>query len=281
MVGTPIGNLDDLSPRAREALEGVSLIAAEDTRRTRKLLSHLGLNVPLLSCHEHNELSRVKTVLGLLEKGEDVAFVSDAGTPGLSDPGSRLVQKVSDAGYKVIPVPGPSAVTTALSVAGMSGDTFFFRGFLPAKRAERRKAIEELKAVPHTLVFFEAPHRISDALSDMLEILGDRRIVLARELTKVHEELLRGNISGVLREIQTRKGVKGEITLVVEGAGEIEAESGKAEVRNRVAQALEILSPCEGLSVKDLAELLAGLTGFPRKEIYKMALRKREKHEET
>ncbi len=277
VVATPIGNLADLSLRASGVLRSVSLVVAEDTRRTRKLLAHLGVRVPLASCHEHNEASRVGMVLELLQEGRDVALVSDAGTPGLSDPGARLVKEVDRHGLRVVPVPGPSAVTAALSASGMPGGSFFFQGFLPSRGPERRRTLEGLRSMMCTLVFFEAPHRVLAALSDMLDVLGDREMLLARELTKVHEELLRGKVSGVLRDLRARGVPKGEITMVVRGAGEGGPSCEVPGMEERVARALAFLTrdACPGLSTRDLADILAALTGLPRKRLYNMVLKER------
>ncbi len=280
VVGTPIGNLQDLSRRAGDILGTVSLVAAEDTRRTRKLLSYLGLRIPLLSCHEHNEMEQQEKVLSFLNQGRDVALVSDAGTPGLSDPGARLVRKVMQSGCRVVPVPGPSAVATALSVAGMSADAFFFRGFLPSRKTERKKALEELSAMPYTMVFYEAPHRLKETLNDMLDILGDREVLLARELTKVHEEVVRSTISSLADELSARVQVKGEITLVVAGSQAVSREEQEVN-QDVLVHALEVLSPCDTLSLRDKVDLLAGLTGVPRKKVYEFALEERKRHENS
>ncbi len=278
VIGTPIGNLRDLSRRAVDVLGAVSLVAAEDTRRTRKLLSHSGLKTPLVSCHEHNEMERLEKVLELLMRGEDVALVSDAGTPGLSDPGSRLVRKVWRAGCRVVPIPGPSAVATALSVAGMPADSFFFRGFLPSRKVERKSALEALRAMPCTLVFYEAPHRLTETLRDMLDILGDRDALMGRELTKVHEEISRDRISTLLQDLSDREKIKGEITLVVAGAESV-SEQDRPDT-GMLVRALRLLSSGP-LSLRDRVDLLAELSGAPRKKIYELALEERKRHEKS
>ncbi|MBW1719443.1 MAG: 16S rRNA (cytidine(1402)-2'-O)-methyltransferase [Deltaproteobacteria bacterium] len=224
VVGTPIGNLKDISIRAKEVLGEVSLVAAEDTRNTRKLLTHLGIKAGLLSCHKHNERTSAEKVIKLLAEGKNVALVSDAGTPALSDPGASLVKLVREASFKVIPVPGASAIVAALSVAAMPADLFFFAGFLPSKQAERRKTLEQLAEMPHTIVIFEAPHRLLDSLEDILVILGDRQMVMARELTKMHETVISDSVSGIIKQLSEGR-VRGEITLVIEGVDGIGIES--------------------------------------------------------
>jgi len=216
IVSTPIGNLEDITLRALRVLREVHLIAAEDTRRTGLLLKHFDIHAPLTSYFEGNEMKKRETILVRLKEGQDVALVSDAGTPGISDPGFRLIQKAIEEKIPVIPVPGPSAVTAALSVAGLPTDTFLFRGFLPHKSKKRRELLQEVAEARETLIFYESPHRLSATLTDVLETLGDREVALARELTKVYEEVLRGTVSEIQRVIATRK-LKGEITLIVSG----------------------------------------------------------------
>ena len=216
VVATPLGNLDDLSPRGRETLGASALIACEDTRRTAKLLAHCGLEVPMVAVHKFSERDRLDAVLEVLSQGGDVALVSDAGTPGVSDPGALLIAVAHDAGIRVSPVPGPSAVAAILSVAGLPADRFVFDGFLPSRAGERRKRLRALAAEPRTVVVYEAPHRAKAALADMAEVLGARTIVLGRELTKVYETILRGSA----RDVLARMGdgdVKGEIAIAFAG----------------------------------------------------------------
>ena len=216
VVSTPIGNLEDITLRALRILKEVDLIAAEDTRRTGLLLKHFGIEKPLTSYFEGNELKKREFILSRLTEGSNVSLVSDAGTPGISDPGFRLIRIAIENEIPVVPIPGPSAVITALSIAGLPTDAFFFKGFLPHKAKKRRDLLSELVDVRETLVFYESPHRISETLQDILDMMGDRELVLARELTKVYEEVLRGRVSEIRQQIGSRK-LKGEITLVVSG----------------------------------------------------------------
>jgi 16S rRNA (cytidine1402-2'-O)-methyltransferase len=220
VVGTPIGNLEDMTFRAVRVLREADLIACEDTRQTRKLLDHYGIVKPAISYHEHNEAERTPELLERLLAGAAVAIVSDAGTPLVSDPGYRLVAAAIENGITVVPVPGPSALLTALAASGMATDAFFFGGFLPAKTGQRRRVLEGVQAIPATLVFYEAPHRIVETLEDVEQVLGPRRVVMARELTKVHEEFLRGAVSDVREQLAVRASIKGEITLLIERGGQ-------------------------------------------------------------
>ncbi len=270
VVATPIGNLSDLSDRARQSLENADVIAAEDTRRTRGLMQALGLSRPLVSLHAHNEAQRLPQLLRRLEGGETVALVSDAGTPLVSDPGGELVRRALDAGIEVRPIPGPSAVVTALVVAGIGADRFCFEGFLPAAERERRERLHELATEPRTLVFFEAPHRIGSSLIDFATIFGpQRRAAVARELTKAHETVYRGTLA----ELAERAGVepsfqRGEITLVVEGAPPQPQpqRAQQGELRRVVALLVKELPPGKA------AALAAHLTGATRSEAYALAL---------
>jgi len=218
VVATPIGNLDDLSPRARRAFEEAALVACEDTRRTGLLLARLGIKRPLLSLHEHNERQRLPRLLAALEGGETVALASDAGTPLVSDPGYLLVREAVARGLRVEPVPGPSALLAALVVSGLPPHPFTFCGFPPPKTGKRRSFYQRFAALDHTLVVYESPHRLAASLADALEVLGDRPAAVARELTKLHEEVLRGSLSEILAEIQARPSLKGELVLVISGA---------------------------------------------------------------
>jgi 16S rRNA (cytidine1402-2'-O)-methyltransferase len=216
IVSTPIGNMEDITLRALRILKEADLIAAEDTRRTGLLLKHFGIEKPLTSYFEGNELKKKEVILSRLKQGDRVALVSDAGTPGISDPGFRLIRAAIEHEIPVIPIPGPSAVITALSVSGLPTDAFFFKGFLPHKSKKRRDLLKELEEVRETLIFYESPHRISETLKDVYEILGDREIVLSRELTKVYEEVLRGKVTEIQKQTEGRT-LKGEMTLVMSG----------------------------------------------------------------
>jgi 16S rRNA (cytidine1402-2'-O)-methyltransferase len=271
VVGTPIGNLGDICLRAAEVLKGVSHVAAEDTRRTRKLLSHLGARARLFSCHEHNEMKCSQRVIGYLTSGEDVALVTDAGTPGLSDPGAKLVEAVRDAGLPVVPVPGVSAITAALSVAAMPGNSFLFGGFLPAKRSARCRVLQELAEIPYTIVLFEAPHRLEEGLRDILDVLGDRKMVVARELTKVHETVLAGSVSDLL-ETMSAESVKGEITLVISGACPVDSDdfSGNEGLLRELAS---VMTSTKQMSARESVDLIVRLTGFPRSRVYDLVIK--------
>jgi len=216
VVSTPIGNLEDITLRALRILKEVDLIAAEDTRRTGLLLKHFGIETPLTSYFEGNELKKGEWLMTRLKEGDRIALVSDAGTPGISDPGYRLVRLAIENEIPVIPIPGPSAIITALSTSGLPTDAFLFKGFLPHKSKRRREILQEVKEARETLIFYESPHRITQTLNDMVEILGDREMVLARELTKRYEDILRGKVSQIIEQLKGKK-LKGEITLIVSG----------------------------------------------------------------
>ena len=265
VVATPIGNLGDISPRALDTLRSVAGICAEDTRRSGQLLSHFGISTPLLALHEHNEDAIAARIVVRLQAGESLALVSDAGTPLVSDPGFRLVQAARAAGVKVSPVPGASALIAALSVAGLPSDRFAFEGFLPAKSNARRERLQALAAETRTLIFYESSHRIEDALADMVQVFGgQRRAVLARELTKLFETVL----DGTLAQLQARVEVdadqrKGEFVLLVHGV-EDDADARIIEGRRLYARLSQHLPPSTA------AKLAAELSGAPRKALYGM-----------
>jgi 16S rRNA (cytidine1402-2'-O)-methyltransferase len=269
VISTPIGNLGDLSPRARDELAAAELVAAEDTRRTGQLLTTLGLSRPLVSLHEHNESERIVELLEKLRGGARIALVSDAGTPLLSDPGFELVRRVAQEGIPVVAVPGPSAITAALSIAGLPTERFTFEGFLPARLAERRTRIAELRHEMRTLVFFEAPHRIAESLEDLAAGFGaDRRVAVARELTKVFETVYRATLSELAAQARSDANfARGEITVVVEGAPRREEED---EPRARLDATLAVL--LAELSPSKAAALAARLTGAKRNDAYARAL---------
>jgi 16S rRNA (cytidine1402-2'-O)-methyltransferase len=269
VISTPIGNLGDLSPRAREELAAAELIAAEDTRRTGQLLTTLGLSRPLVSLHEHNESERIDELLGKLRAGARIALVSDAGTPLLSDPGFELVRRVAEeAGVTIVAVPGPSAITAALSVAGLPTERFSFEGFLPARLAERRARLVELASESRTLVFFEAPHRIIESLEDMSAAFGnERRAAVARELTKVFETVYRGTLATLASLARGDSNfTRGEITVVVAGAARVDVPNIRAQLDATLGVLLSELAPSKA------AALAARLTGAKRNDAYARAL---------
>jgi 16S rRNA (cytidine1402-2'-O)-methyltransferase len=269
VVATPIGNLADLSARARETLTQASVIAAEDTRHTGALLKSAGIATPLVSLHEHNEAQRAPELLARIAAGESVALVSDAGTPLLSDPGFELVRQVAQAGYPVSVIPGPSAITAALAVAGLPTDRFCFEGFLSARARERHAQLTALAHEMRTLVFFEAPHRITATLTDMAALLGaERRAVVARELTKVHETIYRGSLAALAQQARSEPNfARGEITLVVQGA----PAATRAVDENELRRTVEILA--KELPPGRVAAVAARLTGVPRAAAYALASR--------
>ena len=239
LVGTPIGNLEDITLRALRILKEVDVIACEDTRQTQKLLNHYAIQSRTTSYHEHNEMTRSAELVKEIQEGARVALVSDAGMPGISDPGYRLVTLAIRHQIPVVPIPGASAFLVALVASGLPTDSFRFSGFMPAKRGERRAVLEHVRNSAETQVFYEAPHRIVEALADVVEVLGNaRNVVVAREVTKLHEEFLRGGAGEVLEQLKTRESVKGEITLLIGKAEEKSAEAvaGRTSVRQRVEQ---------------------------------------------
>ncbi|MBT8102683.1 MAG: 16S rRNA (cytidine(1402)-2'-O)-methyltransferase [Gammaproteobacteria bacterium] len=263
IVATPIGNLEDLTPRARKTLAEVDLVAAEDTRHTGRLLSHIGVKAPLLALHDHNEAQAVSSVIAALESGKSIALVSDAGTPLVSDPGYRLVQAAHAHSIVVSPIPGPCAVTAALSVAGLPTDRFCFEGFLPAKQAARRQVLDTLCRESRTLVFYESVHRITAVLEDMCAAFGDGRLAfIGRELTKLHEQCVQGTLGSLAVKVRDAAIVrKGEFVIVVAGSDEI------AESSLEVDRLLVALN--EHLSAKDAARVAADATGLKRNDVYK------------
>lgn len=263
LVATPIGNLEDVTLRALRILKEVTLIAAEDTRRTKILLDHYQIPTPMTSYFEHNKLTKLPRIVQALKDG-DVAVVSEAGMPGISDPGYELVKAAIAAGFSVVPVPGPSAVIAALAVSGLPTDSFLFLGFLPRKRSERQRMLESVAQETRTLVAFEAPHRIRESLADMAQILGDRKMALSRELTKIHEEMQRGTVSQILAHFQ-RTEPRGEFTIILAGA---QPQAWDAErIRHSLIQLQE-----EGLAGGEAARHVAHLSGQSRREIYKIWL---------
>ncbi|HZU09425.1 MAG TPA: 16S rRNA (cytidine(1402)-2'-O)-methyltransferase [Pseudacidobacterium sp.] len=276
LVGTPIGNLEDITLRALRVLRSVDRIACEDTRQTQKLLNHFGIATPTISCHEHNENERIPELVSALKQGARIAVVSDAGMPGISDPGMRLVTAAIRGGIAVCPVPGANAAISALVASGLNTKRSFFAGFLPAKPGARRAELERLAAaVPDetTLIFYEAPHRILETLSDVEIVWGPAcRIVIARELTKLHEEFLRGTVSGVAAALKQRDRVRGEITLLVEARLKSE-ETRAVGISERLAE----LQQSENLDEKDALKRIARERGLSKSDVYRQLQRERGK----
>lgn len=262
LVATPIGNLGDLSPRAADALRTADVVAAEDTRRTRVLLNHVGARVATTSYHEHNERSRTGPLLDRVAAGETVVVVSDAGTPALADPGYRLVREAAERGLRVEGVPGPAAALHALVLSGLPTDRFAFEGFLPRRAGARRRRLAELVEDPRTLVFYVPPHRAAEELAALAEAFGERPAALARELTKLHEEVWRHSLPALARRVAD-EGVRGEVTVVVAGASRITAELSAAELVERVRALM-----ATGVGRKDAIARVAAATGTPRRSVY-------------
>jgi 16S rRNA (cytidine1402-2'-O)-methyltransferase len=271
LVATPIGNLEDITVRAIRVLKEADLVACEDTRQTQKLLQHYGIHKELVSYHAHNELTRAPELVIQLEEGAQVALVSDAGTPVVSDPGHRLVVLSLRHHIPVVPIPGPSAFVAALAASGMPTEEFLFVGFLPSRAGARRKKLDELKSEPRALVLYEAPHRLADTLADAAEILGSRHAVVAREITKIHEEFLRGSL-GELRDAARQREPRGEITLLIGPAVEGELQAAPAvSLRKRVEQ----LEAEMGLDRKAALKRAARERGLGKREAYKQLLLER------
>ncbi|HLO84774.1 MAG TPA: 16S rRNA (cytidine(1402)-2'-O)-methyltransferase [Nostocaceae cyanobacterium] len=267
VVGTPIGNLEDITFRAVRILQTVDLIAAEDTRHTGKLLQHLQVKTPQISYHEHNQSGRIPELLAQLANGKAIALVSDAGMPGISDPGYELIKACIDAGREVVPVPGVSAVITALSAAGLPTDKFVFEGFLPAKAKQRQEYLASLQSEPRTLVFYESPHRLRDTLQDLAAALGDnRQIVVSRELTKVYEEFWRGTIQEAIA-LYTQREPQGEYTLVVAGSPPNQTQLTDTELKAELLQMMK-----QGITRSQASRQLAQITSISRRHIYQLAL---------
>jgi 16S rRNA (cytidine1402-2'-O)-methyltransferase len=276
VVATPIGNLEDITQRALRVLADVDVVACEDTRRTRVLLDHYGIKAKLLSYHEHNERERARELGELLLQGSDVALVSDAGTPGISDPGFRLVHEATATGARVVPLPGPTAFVAALVASGLPTDQFFFGGFLPARSTQRRARLMDVRTLPATLIFYEAPHRINAALADAREILGERAAVVVREITKIHEEILRAPLSELAAHFDAPDTARGEMVLLIDrntlGAELSEKNSSEEDVAARVA-ALE----AEGISARDALKRTARELGLSRSEAYRRLTASKER----
>lgn len=273
LVATPIGNLEDITLRALRVLKEVDLIACEDTRQTRKLLSHYGIQTRTISYHEHNEMTKAAELVMDLESGGKIALVTDAGMPGISDPGFRLITLAIRHHVPVVPIPGASAFLAALVASGLPTDSFRFSGFLPAKAVQRRKLLESVRASERTQVFYEAPHRLLDALQDIVEVLGDRHVVVAREVTKLHEEFLRGRAADVLDQLKKRGEVKGEITLLIAKAEGPEPQGkgreAKAQSRVTIAQRVREIMAAENVDEKSALKKVAKERGIGKSEAYR------------
>jgi 16S rRNA (cytidine1402-2'-O)-methyltransferase len=276
VVATPIGNLEDITLRAIRILTGVDLIAAEDTRHTARLLAHYRIKTPLISCHEHNERQRSVELIAKIRSGGSVALVSDAGTPSVSDPGYRLVRAAVEEGLDVFPVPGVSAAVTALCVSGLPTDAFVFIGFAPKKSGSRRELLQSLAAESRTLVFYESPRRVTVLLEIVESIMGDRQAVLARELTKLHEEFIRGSLSGIRAVLEKRQQVKGECTLLVAGATAEESVSD-AQLEEVLRKALSRTDA----RLSGISKAFSRQYNLPRKKVYEMALAIQKESAET
>jgi 16S rRNA (cytidine1402-2'-O)-methyltransferase len=272
LVATPIGNLEDITLRAVRTLKEADVIACEDTRQTQKLLQHYGIRKEMVSYHEHNELTRSPELVIELEQGAKIALVSDAGTPGISDPGHRLVTLCLRHHIPVVPIPGPSALVAALGASGLPTDEFLFVGFLPPRSGARRKALAALKTEPRTLIFYEAPHRVVETLADSADILGPRPAVIAREVTKIHEEFLRGPLPELL-EAARKRAPRGEITLLI-GAGDPQAQQ-QAETGVSLKQRVEQLEAEVGVDRKAALKQAARERGLGKREAYKQLLQER------
>jgi 16S rRNA (cytidine1402-2'-O)-methyltransferase len=277
LVATPIGNLEDITLRALRVLKQADLIACEDTRHTQKLLNHYAIKTRTISYHEHNEATRAAELVKRLLEGARIALVTDAGMPGISDPGFRLISLAIENGLLVVPIPGASAFLAALVASGLPTDSFRFNGFLPAKRGERRAALEVLKSSSYTQVFYEAPHRLIDSLTDVVEVLGvARHVVIAREVSKMHEEFLRGPASEVLETLKSRDSVKGEITLLIGKAeqdhvatGALPSSSGQALARPSLRQRVQQIMSEDKVDEKTALKKVAKERGISKSEAYR------------
>jgi 16S rRNA (cytidine1402-2'-O)-methyltransferase len=274
IVATPIGNLEDITQRALRVLGEVDLIACEDTRRTRVLLNHFGIKTKTISYHEHNERERAAEICKLLLSGKNIALVSDAGTPLINDPGFRVANAAIELNLPVVPVPGPTAFVSALVASGLPSDQFFFAGFLPARANSRRAKLAELRSVPGTLVFYEAPHRINATLKDALEVLGDRRAAVARELTKIHEEIARGSLRELARRFGADSPARGEMVLLISDLIVDESADQPGETQPSSQRLIERVSELEleGLDSKVALKKAARELGMKRAEAYRLLI---------
>ncbi|NOY53357.1 MAG: 16S rRNA (cytidine(1402)-2'-O)-methyltransferase [Deltaproteobacteria bacterium] len=274
IVATPIGNLEDITFRAVRILKEVDLIAAEDTRHSSRLLKHYGITTPTTSYHDYTDSKKRASLMRRLATGDKIALISDAGTPGISDPGYRLISEAVAGGIEVTAVPGPSVLTAALSAAGLPTDAFYFNGYLPNRAAARRKVLRSLAERRETLVLYEAPHRITASLSDMKDLLGNRRIAVCREMTKLHEEIFRGNLEEALQNFSTREKIRGEFTLVVEGAKKDPALPVDLNLPDEITRAME----GAGVNRKEAVRIVAERFGLPKKVVYRASLTDKDSH---
>lgn len=276
LCATPIGNLGDMTFRAVETLRGVSLIAAEDTRHSRKLISHFDIHVPITSYHEHNKRNKGAELIGKLLSGQDIALVSDAGMPGISDPGADLVRLAVEAGIRVCPIPGPNAALTALVASGLCTDSFVFVGFLPKVSAQRRAQLRRLQGLPYTLLLYESPHQLKKTLADILSVLGDRRAVVGRELTKIHEEFQRGALTSLIEWFEAHPP-RGEFTLIIEGHdgtenGTLETSTISREISDEmIVENLRRLL-AEGENKKDAVRMTASKWSLSKRRVYQLSI---------
>lgn len=279
LVATPIGNLEDITQRALRVLREVDLVACEDTRHTRTLLNHYGIRTKTVSYHEHNERERATELALMLRDGASLAVVSDAGTPGISDPGFRLVNDALNAGARVVPVPGPTAFVAALVASGLATDEFFFGGFLPARSLQRRARLMDVRQLNSTLIFYEAPHRIGQTLADAREILGEREAAVARELTKLHEEIARGRLSELAARFSVEDAARGEMVLLIDRA-QIQSEEDESTAETDIAARVHALEE-EGLDNRAALKRVARELGLSRSEAYRRLVVAREKQKKT
>jgi 16S rRNA (cytidine1402-2'-O)-methyltransferase len=271
IVATPIGNLEDITLRALRTLKSVGLIAAEDTRRSARLLKHYDIFTPMTSYHDFSQPKRRETLLRTLLDGTDIALISDAGTPGISDPGYRLIGEALSKGIEVMAVPGPSVLTAALSIAGLPTDAFYFNGYLPNRPGPRKERLRSLRTRRETLVLYEAPHRIPAALRDMMEILGDRRrVAILREMTKLHEETFRGTLKEAHHHFGSQEKIRGEFTLVIEGA----SEEGSSLTVSDLPKEIERVIREQEVTRKEAVRIVAEAYGIPKREVYRASIRK-------
>lgn len=280
LVGTPIGNLEDITLRALHVLELADSIACEDTRETRKLLQHFGIRTPMVSYHAHNELERSASLLEELRQGKRIAIVTDAGMPGISDPGVLLAKAAIEAGIRVTPIPGANAAISALVASGLGTDRFSFCGFLPSKAGERRTALEQMAAIDQaaTLIFYEAPHRILETLGDVSAVWGAHcRVVVARELTKLHEEFLRGTAAEVRTTLAARERIRGEITLLVEATPAASQSAAESAESQSISSRLDALQKSDGLDEKEALKRIARERGIGKSDAYRELQRERAK----